>query len=169
MLSRGGTIGFERVPVDGSSKMEDDLMESLEPYDFKDAVPFKDPYLAGYVAERYDVEADECKKRAKKRAKASIKRELRDTVKGYSIVKPVSDNVKIQKASQKYALYPVWILNTTWNGNQYRFAMNGQNGKFVGDLPVDKKAANRWMLLSTVAIAAVAYGISWLLWLARIL
>lgn len=47
--------------------------------------------------------------------------------------------------------------------------MNGQNGKFVGDLPVDKKAANRWMLLSTVAIAAVAYGISWLLWLARIL
>jgi len=64
---------------------------------------------------------------------------------------------------------PVWILNTTWNGKQYRFAMNGQNGKFVGDLPVDKKAANRWMILSTAAIAAAAYGISWLLWLARIL
>ena len=139
-ILRGGRIGFERVPVDGSSKMEDDLMESLEPYDFKDAVPFKDPYLAGYVAERYNVEADECKKRAKKRAKASIKRELRDTVKGYSIVKPVSDNVKIQKASQKYALYPVWILNTTWRDQKYVFAMNGQTGKMVGDLPADKGA-----------------------------
>lgn len=64
-IERGGTMAFEHIPEDGSRKMEDDLMESLEPYDFKDAVPFKDPYLAGYVAERYDVEADECKKRAK--------------------------------------------------------------------------------------------------------
>ena len=162
MLSRGGTIGFERVPVDGSSKMEDDLMESLEPYDFKDAVPFKDPYLAGYVAERYDVEADECKKRAKKRAKASIKRELRDTVKGYSIVKPVSDNVKIQKASQKYALYPVWILNTTWRDQKYVFAMNGQTGKMVGDLPADKGAFWKYVVSRGLVIGVILYALMWL-------
>ncbi len=42
MLSRGGTIGFERVPVDGSSKMEDDLMESIEPFDFSEAVAIPD-------------------------------------------------------------------------------------------------------------------------------
>ena len=41
-------------------------MESLEPYDFKDAVPFKSAYLAGYVADRYDVDQDECMKRAKR-------------------------------------------------------------------------------------------------------
>jgi hypothetical protein len=34
----------------------------------------------------------------------------------------------------------VWLLTTEWNGKKYTFAMNGQTGKFVGDLPVDKKA-----------------------------
>ena len=169
MLSRGGTIGFERVPVDGSSKMEDDLMESIEPFDFSEAVPFQTAYLAGYVADKYDVSAKESIERANVRVKKSTEDNFRSTVQGYNTVTVEQSSVQFHDGSAKYALYPVWILNTTWNGNHYRFAMNGQNGKFVGDLPVDKKAANRWMLLSTVAIAAVAYGISWLLWLARIL
>ena len=38
----------------------------------------------------------------------------------------------------KYALLPVWLLNTKWNGQDYHFAMNGQTGKFVGNLPIDK-------------------------------
>lgn len=32
MVHRGGSIGFEDVPVDGSTKMADDLMESIEPF-----------------------------------------------------------------------------------------------------------------------------------------
>ena len=157
------------MPVDGSSKMEDDLMESIEPFDFSEAVPFQTAYLAGYMADKYDVSAEESIERANVRVKKSTEDNFRSTVQGYNTVTVEQSSVQFHDGSAKYALYPVWILNTTWNGNQYRFAMNGQNGKFVGDLPVDKKAANRWMLLSTVAIAAVAYGISWLLWLARIL
>ena len=26
----------------------------------------------------------------------------------------------------------MWILNTTWNGQKYTFAMNGQTGKLTG-------------------------------------
>ncbi len=169
MLNRGGIIGFERVPVDGSSKMEDDLMESIEPFDFGEAVPFQTAYLAGYMADKYDVSAEESVERANVRVKKSTEDNFRSTVTGYNTVTVEQSRIQLHDGSAKYALYPVWILNTTWNGEQYRFAMNGQNGKFVGDLPVDKKAANRWMLLSTAAIAAAAYGISWLLWLARIL
>lgn len=169
LLNRGGTIGFERVPVDGSSKMEDDLMESIEPFDFSEAVPFQTAYLAGYMADKYDVSAEESVERANVRVKKSTEDNFRSTVTGYNTVTVEQSRIQLHDGSAKYALYPVWILNTTWNGEQYRFAMNGQNGKFVGDLPVDKKAANRWMLLSTAAIAAAAYGISWLLWLARIL
>ena len=169
LLNRGGTIGFERVPVDGSSKMEDDLMESIEPFDFSEAVPFQTAYLAGYMADKYDVSAEESVERANVRVKKSTEDNFRSTVTGYNTVTVEQSRIQLHDGSAKYALYPVWILNTTWNGEQYRFAMNGQNGKFVGDLPVDKKAANRWMLLSTAAIAAAAYGVSWLLWLARIL
>ena len=63
----------------------------------------------------------------------------------------------------RYAMYPVWLLNTTWNGNQYTFAMNGQTGKFVGDLPVDKAAATRWTFLLAAAFSAAIYGGAWLL------
>lgn len=69
----------------------------------------------------------------------------------------------------KYALYPVWLLNTTWNGQKYTFAMNGQTGKLVGDLPVDKNAARRWTIGLTALCSAATYGIAWLLHFAGIL
>ena len=54
-------------------------------------------------------------------------------------------------------------MNTTWNGQQYTFAMNGQTGKFVGDLPVDKGASRKWFWLLTAIGAAAAFGIALLI------
>ena len=39
-VRRGGDIAFEKVPVDASSKMPDDHMDSIEPYNYKDLKPF---------------------------------------------------------------------------------------------------------------------------------
>ena len=69
MVHRGGNVGFENVPVDGSSKMADDLMESIEPYNCAEAVDFQTAYLAGYLADKYDVTAEESIKRANARVK----------------------------------------------------------------------------------------------------
>ena len=169
MVARSGNIGFTRVPVDGSTKMEDDLMESIEPFDFKEAVPFQTAYLAGYMADKYDVGAEESIARANERVKRSTENNFKSTVTGYTSVTTEQSSVRLHDGSAKYALYPVWILNTTWNGKQYRFAMNGQSGKFVGDLPVDKKAAKTWTIGLSAVFAIAAYGVSWLLWLARII
>ena len=48
-------MAFENVPVDGSAKMADELMESIEPYDCSQAVDFQTAYLAGYLADKHDV------------------------------------------------------------------------------------------------------------------
>ncbi|MBE6616893.1 MAG: hypothetical protein E7627_02955 [Ruminococcaceae bacterium] len=160
---RGGDIGFERVPVDGSSKMPDDLMQSIEPYDFSEAVDFKTAYLAGFLADKYDITADESAKQANARMKRSTEIKFADTVYGYASVVPESSNVKIHNGQAKYALYPVWILNTTWKDKKYIFAMNGQTGKFVGDLPIDKKAAFLWFLGLTPVCSIAAYAVSLLL------
>ena len=169
MVARSGNIGFTRVPVDGSTKMEDDLMESIEPFDFKEAVPFQTAYLAGYMADKYDVSAEESIARANERVKRSTEDNFKSTVTGYTSVTTEQSSVRLHDGSAKYALYPVWILNTTWNGKQYHFAMNGQNGKFVGDLPVDNDAAKTWTIGLSAVFAIAAYGVSWLLWLARII
>lgn len=168
-VHRGGTIGFDRVPVDGSSKMEDDMMESIEPYYFEDAVDFQTAYLAGYLADKYDVTAEESINNANERIKHSSEQAFADTIYGYASVMPEYTSVRLSDGKAKYALYPVWLLNTTWNGKKYTFAMNGQTGKFVGDLPVDKAAARKWTLGLTALFSVIAYGAAWLLWLMGII
>ena len=161
---RGGNIGFQRVPVDGSAKMPDDLMESIEPYDFSQAVDFQTAYLAGYLADRYDVTVQESTQRANDRIRQSTEDEFRNTVNGYMTVVPQSSSVRIQNGKSKYALYPVWLLNTKWNGKDYTFAMNGQTGKMAGDLPLDKGLYWKWLFGLTGAVAAAAYLVCLIGW-----
>jgi len=162
---RAGSIGFERVPVDGSSKIDDILMESIEPFDFSGAVDFQTAYLAGYLADKYDVDSEESIDRANERIRKSTERAFSDTISGYASVIPESTNIQLKNGTAKYALYPVWLLNTSWNGQQYMFAMNGQTGKFVGDLPLDKAAYKKWLFGLTGALSAAAFAVSYLLWL----
>jgi DNA-directed RNA polymerase subunit RPC12/RpoP len=160
---RAGTLGFEAVPVDGSSKMPDDLMESIEPFDLSQAVDFQTAYLAGYLADKYDVTADDSVERANQRVRQSTEQVFADTVQGFTTVTPEGGSVRLQNGRARYALYPVWMLNTTWNGNRYTFAMNGQTGKFVGDLPMDKGAFWRWFGLLAGIGAAAAAAVGWLI------
>ncbi len=157
-ILRGGTLGFSNIPVDGSKKMDDTLMESLEPFNMREAVDFQTAYLSGYFADRYDVSADESIPRANERLRVSTENAIRSTVSaGYVSVTPESSNIKTLESTSKYALFPVWLLNTTWRGKKYTFAMNGQTGKFVGDLPMDGGAFTRWLLLTGLGTAAGVY------------
>ena len=164
-VSRGGSIGFENVPVDGSTKMPDDLMESVEPFNIADAVDFQTAYLAGYLADKYDVDADQSIGRANERIKNSTEDAFMSTVIGYDSVIPEHSSVRFSDGKARYALYPVWLLNTTWNGNKYTFAMNGQTGKLVGNLPVDKAAYKKWLFGLAGIIGAACLGLSYLFWL----
>lgn len=161
LLRRGGTMSFDHIPVDGSTKMPDDLMESLEPYNFDDAVDFQAAYLAGYAADRYDVNSDNSISRANQRVKSSVEECFKRYTDGYSSISVKSSNVNINDSKVSYALYPVWILNTTWRNQKFMFAMNGQTGKFVGDLPLDKKLRRIWFgavfALVTVICAAIGF------------
>ena len=162
---RGGNLGFDWVPVDGSSKMEDDLMESIEPFDLSGAVDFQTAYLSGYLADKYDVTAEQSVERANERVRNSTQDAFAATVQGFDSVVPVSSSIQLQNGKAKYALYPVWLLNTNWNGKKFTFAMNGQTGKLVGDLPLDKGAYRKWLVGLSAVFTAVAFGLSYLWWL----
>ncbi len=159
---RSGNISFDNVPVDGSTKMPDDLMESVEPFDLSQAVDFNTAYLAGYLADKYDVTAEMSMNRANERIRESAGDALQNTVKGYNSISSRIVNINIANGFYKYALYPVWILNSTWNGNKYTFAMNGQTGKFVGNIPTNYKAVVLASLLLGVGVSAVLCGLAFL-------
>jgi DNA-directed RNA polymerase subunit RPC12/RpoP len=135
---REGDMRFDRVPVDGSTKMDDAYMDAVEPYDYTQLVPFNSAYLSGFLAEKYDVDADASKTRANERIKASVEQTFAATVSGYNSVKAESSSVQLEGGTISYVLFPLWILNTKYHGKMHTFAMNGQTGRLVGSLPVDK-------------------------------
>lgn len=156
-VNRSGNISFNRVPVDGSSKMADDLMQSVEPFDFSEAVDFQTAYLSGFFADKYDVTAEESVGSANSRIKKSTEDAFASTVTGFNSVTAEHSSINLQNGNAKYALYPVWLLNTTWNDENFTFAMNGQTGKFVGDLPMDKSKFIKWLLSLGVGISAIVF------------
>ena len=161
-VERSGEMTFASVPVDGSEKMADDLMESIEPFKISESVDFQTAYLSGYLADKYDVSEKESINRAHDRMKKSAEEVLADTVKGYASVVPENTNVNISGGKAQYALYPVWILNTTWKDKKYIFAMNGQTGKMTGDLPIDRGIYLKW-LAGLTAVFTVALCLAGLL------
>ena len=160
---REGQLNFTHLPVDGSKKIDDILMESIEPFDFSEAVDFQTAYLAGYLADRYDVNPEESIPNVEQRAKSSTLGIFKNTVDGYTIVNLESSSMHIQNSTATYVLYPVWFLNTRWNRKRYIFAMNGQTGKFVGDLPLDKQAYKKYFIIFSIIAAIVCYLIAWLI------
>ena len=137
-IYREGEARFEHVPVDGSTKMDDATMEAIEPFDLTEAIPFGSSYLAGYLADKYDVDEKASEPRAGQRMKISMNDYLRSSVQGYATVTQQRSVANTKNGKAAYALFPVWILNTKYKDKTYTFAMNGQTGKLVGNLPCDK-------------------------------
>lgn len=154
---RQGSMSFSNIPVDGSSKMPDDLMESIEPFNFGEAQQFQTAYLAGYLADRYDVTMQDSIGRANERVKQSAEDSLRQTVNGYATVTANSTSVQIKKGNAKYAMYPVWLLNTDYKGEKFTFAMNGQTGKIVGNVPASSAKLAGLFAALTGGISVVVF------------
>ena len=154
-LDRSGVIHFEKIPVDASTTMPDALMDSIEPYDYTGLKPFSMSYLPGFLANKYDVPEKDCVGRADDRAANSAVSAIESTITGYQEVQVRSKKIRIDHSRTEYALLPVWILSTQWNGQNFLFAMNGQTGNFTGDLPVSGAKLSGLFVLLTVIFSLI--------------
>ena len=162
-LLRQGGVGFANVPVDGSKKADDTYMEAVEPFDYNDAVEFDGAYLAGYLADKYDVSHEESISRANERVKNSTISVFDRTTAGYVSVLPDKASVSFSNGKVRYALLPVWMLNLKYEDKMYQYAINGQTAKVVGKWPVDTK--KKWKYFWKIAgiCATISAVIAYLL------
>lgn len=158
-LLRSATAQFCRLPVDGSEKMDDALMDSLEPFDFSEAVDFQTAYLSGFFSDRYDVNADISVARAQTRFNNTMTERVSATTGGFSSVALQTATISEHNNHREYALLPVWLLHVKWKEQLYTFAMNGQTGKLVGNLPIDKKQVWKYRLLYGGLFAGILSGL----------
>lgn len=143
---RGGTASFEKVPVDGSTKFDDDTMDSLEPFLYSGLVEFSHSYLSGFLAEKYDVKDNEAYNRAKLRVKNTFIDGLKRDASKYDSLLVEHENIDIDSTKIKYVLIPVWMLNIKYKDKMHLLAMNGQTKKMVGNIPVSIPKAIMWAL-----------------------
>ena len=166
-VKREGKITIETLPVDASSRTPNEIMDSIEPFDFKLLRDFNTHYLSGFLAEKYDEEEESLYSRAKQRFEGSAENRIRDSLKEYKTVRRSIDKKKIENMSSKYGLLPVWLLYSNYEGNQYVFAMNGQSGKLIGDLPIDKGKVRKYsilmFLMSSIGVSIVTFILIWFL------
>ncbi|MBR5049284.1 MAG: hypothetical protein IKX74_06565 [Erysipelotrichaceae bacterium] len=160
---RDGSISFDNVPANGSTKMDTAMMESIEPFDMREAVDFNMNYLAGYFADKFDITAEESGRKANERIRNTTASAIESTVSGYSSVRSQGMNMRLLSERAKYCLLPVWLLVTTYQGQKYYFAMNGQTGKLIGDLPTDKSLYARSFASIFAIVSALVFVATYLL------
>ena len=141
-----GNMDYDKVLADGSSRFPDDLMDSLEPFDFQGLVSYNQAFLAGFFSEKYDVDEDKAVERAQRRAVNTSVSLMRETVNHQSCAL-LDNQLNVQEQKVYYILLPVWMVNTKYRDKTYTFAMNGQTGKIVGDLPLGRKEVVVWSLV----------------------
>ncbi len=159
-LYREAQLDFKDVPADGSKDMDDDLMDSLEPFKMDEARPYDSMYLSGFGAQLFDVSAEDNTERVRERMRNTVVQAVMKTLSDYENKSVKESEYRFTENSIKYALFPVWIQKTSWNNEEYVFAMNGQTGKFVGRVPVDKmKVTISWFVstLITTIIGGFLY------------
>ena len=163
LLRRGAEANFQGIPMDGSSKMDDTFMESIEPYDYGQLIDFDMAYLTGFLADKYDVPSENGEARIRQRVDNAVEDELQSSLIGYATVIPTSRQLQIRHSKARYALLPVWILNTQYRGKIYTFAMNGQTGKMTGSFPICPKRTAGWFAGICAGVTLLSLLVQWLI------
>lgn len=135
---RNGSVIFRQVPADASSRADDALMDSIEPFNYNELESFDMSYLSGHNAQRYDVTKEMVFNRIGARVYEASEQEFMKSIRGYTRVAVKYKDFHINNINYKQAMLPMWFLTFFYKDKLYYFAMNGQTGKFGGILPINK-------------------------------
>lgn len=143
-VHRKVNLNYLKVPTDASEKMNDNMMDKLEPYHYQDLKAFQMPYLAGYLAEKYNYDDNDLFHRVEARVQRYVDSYLNQTISGYASTTYNSKDINVRKRNAVYALFPVWMVCYDYKQSEHTFAMNGQTGKIVGKPPLSGGRIAAW-------------------------
>ncbi len=137
-------LNYLRVPCDASQKMNDNMMDKLEPFHYNDLKRFEMPYLAGYIAEKYDYDDNQMLPRIRERVGTYVDQYLSSTISGYATVSYHRKDIFVKRKRADYTLLPIWMVCYDYKQAEHTFAMNGQTGKIVGKPPLSAGKIAVW-------------------------
>ncbi len=150
---------FHKIPIDASTRFDNDIMDTIQPYNYEELVDYNHAYLSGFYAERFDQKEEELADTVRQRVMATSRKEIMNSLRGYSTTRFKDDTCNLTRQDIKYALLPVWMVNVKYKDKMYLFAMNGQTKEFIGNIPVDYKKA----ILLTLLVLGVTFIIAFVI------
>lgn len=154
-LVRQASLDFADLPVDAGEKIDDALMDSLEPFNMNEVQPFDMRYLAGFTAERFDESKQNVAERAEKRMRSTAYSAVNSAGgAGYGSTS-IRDTSLKANLDAKYILFPVYMFDIKYGKKDYHFAVNGQTGKVVGEVPTSKSVSRGYFLKRFGIVAGI--------------
>lgn len=131
---------FHRVTSEASRRFNDYFSEKLEPYRMEYAVRFDETYLSGFYSDRFDVDSSIAGHKVLERTERMFLEKFTEMRKARYETK-VSSNPRTEIIRARYALLPVWFMTMRYRNKPYTVLVNGQTGKTVCSMPVNKMKA----------------------------
>lgn len=145
-------LNYNKIPADASEKMDDHTMDKLEPFHYQNLKEFNTPYLAGFLAEKYNYTDRQLFPRIQQRAEQYVRNYIQSTIHGYSSTTITNQWIDIKQRKAEYALLPVWMICYDYKRSEHNFYMNGQTGKIIGKPPLSIGKVILWWILFTTII-----------------
>lgn len=137
-IKRAGSSYYEKVPVDGSEKLPDPIMEGIEPFDYTGLKEFSTEYMAGHFAEKYDVDQNKATQALTPRVHQFLRTRLEASGTRYHSTTYSHSKINLGQVKITYAMLPVYVLTNTHNNKRHTIIINGQTGKIYGEAPLSK-------------------------------
>lgn len=147
---------FDDVLVGATRTLPRTILDRLEPWDLSNLVAYNPSYLSGFQSELYQVDLDEGFERA---------RSIMDNRIYHAVCSDIGGdqqrvhNLQTQHSAVtfKHLLLPVWSAAFRYNGETYRFVINGRNGKIQGERPYSKLKIALAVIVAVITLAGVGY------------
>jgi DNA-directed RNA polymerase subunit RPC12/RpoP len=127
-------LNFDDVLVLSSKSLPEDKVQALEPWDIEALVPYADDYLAGFTAERYQIDLPQGFELAKGIMAPSIETAIRHDI-GGDEQRITSMRSTYSQTTFKHILLPAWLSAYRFRGKIYRFLVNARTGEVQGQRP----------------------------------
>lgn len=163
---RQGTYYLRNVNLAAFEKIDQNLLNGIEPFDTSEFVPFAMPMLSGFFTENFTFGREEGAK-AMQNEIESIAEDMLDSSLGGAEVTPSHKELINKDHEWKLSLLPIWVLTYNYLDRIYVYAMNGQSGRAFGEMPIVmsklKRDAALRGVLAGLAAALIAYVIMYFL------
>jgi hypothetical protein len=122
------------ILVAATRRIPEGIAGIVKTYQLRDLISFDPHYLADWNAETYQITVSDASLTARKMVLDSEKKQISDQYDS-RILNLKIDSTSMAVDTVKLILLPVWITSYQQNGVNFDIAVNGQNGRVVGQQP----------------------------------